>query len=66
MRAKLALAAVVAGLATSLAPSPASAICNVTLHELTGFCSPCHAAGLPYGIAEHATGGALPDLVCPQ
>ena len=65
MRAKLALAAIVAGLATSLAPAPASAVCNLALYEATGFCSPCQIVGLPYGIVDQATGDKyLPDLLC--
>lgn len=65
MRAKLALAAVVAGLATTLAPAPASAICYPWLYELTGFCSPCDVAGVPYGIVDRATGGGtLPPVYC--
>ncbi|HEX8003523.1 MAG TPA: hypothetical protein VF519_12585 [Mycobacteriales bacterium] len=65
MRTKLALAALVAAAASTLAPAPASAICYPALYELTGFCSPCTIAGVPYGIADRATGGTvLPPLYC--
>jgi hypothetical protein len=67
MRAKLALAALVAGAATTLAPSPASAVCNLALYELTGYCSHCAIIGIPYGIVDAATGDRyLPSLECAQ
>jgi hypothetical protein len=65
MRAKLALAAALAGAAAMLSPAPASAICYDWLYDATGFCSPCSVAGVPYGIADRATGGhTLPPLYC--
>jgi len=49
-----------------LAAPPASAVCNVTLYELTGWCgSPCSVLGIPWSIADHATGDRyLPSLEC--
>ena len=43
MRTKLTLAAAAVATAAALAPMPsASAICNLTFYEATGYCSPCH------------------------
>ena len=60
------LAVGVAVASWSLATPPASAVCNLTLYELTGYCSHCQIIGVPYGIADAATGDrVLPDLICP-
>ena len=64
-RLKLVLAGAVAAAAASLTPAPASAVCNLALYELTGYCSPCAFVGLPYGLADHYTGDRyLPPLEC--
>lgn len=63
----LALAGLVAAASVSFGPAPASAMCYQELWELTGYCSPCEALGLPYGIADRATGGdLLGPLHCPE
>lgn len=68
MRKILATAALGAGLVTAslgLTAPPASAVCNMALYELTGWCSPCSIVGIPYGIADHVTGDRyLPSLEC--
>lgn len=62
---KLLLAGVVAAVATTLVPSPASAVCDPVLYELTGRCSACSFLGLPYALADEVTGGdVLPVISC--
>lgn len=62
---KLLLAGLVAATAATLAPSPAAAVCDPLLYELTGRCSPCSFIGGPYALANEATGGQfMPTLTC--
>ena len=61
MRTKLTLAGLVVGLGATLAPlSPASAYCDETFRELTGYCNPCYLTGGVYQQADRRL-GVLPD-----
>ena len=61
VRALLA-AAFLAGAAFTAAP--ASAVCDPTLYELTGWCSYCSPVGIVYNAADDALHDKLPPLDC--
>lgn len=62
VRALLAAGAVAA--AAAFTAAPASAVCDLALYELTGWCSYCAPAGIAYNVADDALHDKLPPLEC--
>lgn len=43
---------------------PARAYCSPVTYHATGYCNPCEVVGVPWAVADTATGGALGPLYC--
>lgn len=55
-------AAVLAG--ATFAATPAAAVCDPELYELTGWCSYCDPVGIAYNAVDDALAKDLPPLEC--
>lgn len=65
MRRKIALSALGAAVALSVAPlQPASAVCLDWYYDLTGTCSPCGTVGAAVRVVDKVTGEELVSMDC--
>lgn len=65
MRKKLALSALGAAVALTVAPAQqASAVCSEPYYQLTGKCSPCNHLGIVVRVVHHVAGEELVTVHC--